>query len=651
MNTRYLVRDRVRSLRPRPGVIAAGLLSLCVAGCGGDSDTTPSAALACDDGLKAAFKPDANTSVILVRKFAKGDDIKLEGTPVPVAPATHVKAAVDMCLVKLVIGPGKSGPVGAPSTSPGIGIEVWLPPALSSDPTQHAWNEIVRAYGSGGWGGGYQADVRNIGNGGGGNTATAPGAPGNLASHIAAVGKGYAVSTSDMGHAPVNNGSFTLHEDGSINTVLWQDFAERSTHEQAEKTKALVKLYYGKAHKYAYWDGFSTGGRQGYKLAQKYPDDFDGILAGAPSFNWSKFITNELYPQLVMERDLGGPIPAAKLNAVSAAANAACGGSTLGFQIDPLACRYNPRADASMLCSGQPGVGVTGTSTAATCLSAAEALAMNKIWYGQTRDGTVPDPAVDNAGASTSLSGNHLWFGLPRGTNLTALAGSSVVGGQLTAVPFAIASAQVALELLDPSYAQSIPAGTLTNSAGANLGQDRWKTLSYADLGRAYDQGLSLQSVFSNINSDAADLSRLRDRGAKVMSYHGLADQLIMPQGSINYFERVAAGMGGISSVQQFNRLYLIPGLAHDGTFATSASIDPATGANASANKVPMPQPSTGRDELFAALRAWVENGQAPGRIDVSSADASVTMPICVYPLKAVQTGPSATSAASYACQ
>ena len=124
-----------------------------------------------------------------------------------------------------------------------------------------------------------------------------------------------------------------------------------------------------------------------------------------------------------------------------------------------------------------------------------------------------------------------------------------------------------------------------------------------------------------------------------------------MPQGSINYFERLVAGMGGTASVQQFNRLYLIPGLAHDGTFASSASIDPATGENASVSKVPLPQPSTGRDELFDALRAWVENGQAPGPINVSSADGSVTMPICVYPLKAMQTGPSATSAASYACQ
>ena len=103
-----------------------------------------------------------------------------------------------------------------------------------------------------------------------------------------------------------------MNPDGSINTVLWNDFAQRGIHEMAVKTKQITKAYYGKAAKYSYWDGFSTGGRQGHKLAQLHPDDFDGILAGAPAFNWTRFITNELYPQIVYQRDLGGvPLTAA----------------------------------------------------------------------------------------------------------------------------------------------------------------------------------------------------------------------------------------------------------------------------------------------------------------------------------------------------
>jgi Tannase and feruloyl esterase len=79
-----------------------------------------------------------------------------------------------------------------------------------------------------------------------------------------------------------------MKADGSPNTVLWQDFSERSLHVESIVTKALTKLYYGKAQKFAYWDGFSTGGRQGYKLIQKWPIDYDGYLVGAPAFNWSK---------------------------------------------------------------------------------------------------------------------------------------------------------------------------------------------------------------------------------------------------------------------------------------------------------------------------------------------------------------------------
>lgn len=80
--------------------------------------------------------------------------------------------------------------------------------------------------------------------------------------------------------------------------MLWRDFAERSLHEMALKTKALTKAYYGRDARYAYWNGFSTGGRQGMKEAQAHPEDFDGTLAGAPAMNWSKFQTSQLYMQL-----------------------------------------------------------------------------------------------------------------------------------------------------------------------------------------------------------------------------------------------------------------------------------------------------------------------------------------------------------------
>jgi feruloyl esterase len=159
-----------------------------------------------------------------------------------------------------------------------------------------------------------------------------------------------------------------------------------------------------------------------------------------------------------------------------------------------------------------------------------------------------------------------------------------------------------------------------------------------------------MQTQFADINTDAADLSKLRDRGAKVLSYHGLSDSLIMPQGSLNYWERVNAAMGGLQKTQAFNRLFLIPGHGHSGAFALSSSVG-VDGKVISANQVPLPQPSTGRDELFNALRNWVEKGVAPERIDLSAASGKLSRPICAYPKQAsLKAGGSPEVAASYVC-
>ena len=598
------------------------VLSACGGGGGADvggSGSVP-AAMACDDSLTTAFRADPGTSVLLVKAFKSGDPVALANSPT-LEPAPV--AAGDMCLVKLLVGPGAPGTAGAPSTSPGIGIEVWLPAPA-------AWNQIVRTYGGGGWGGGFHAETTRLSGSGAAD-----------AIHMAAVGKGYVVSTSDHGHGGTSNaggsGTFAMLENGGINTRLWQDFSERSIHELALKTKALVAAYYGRPQKFAYWDGYSTGGRQGYKLAQKFPGDYSGILAGAPAFNWTQFIIGEFYPQVVMRQDTGGPIDAARLNAVTTAAAASCGGASLGFMLDPLQCRYDPTRDPAALCAGVAGTGVTGTSAnATTCVNLAQARAINKIWYGQTTDGSYVDPAIDNAGGPTLGDSRHLWFGQTRGSSLSITAGP---------VPFPISTDLLALVLQDPAYAQD----DFINATGN--GSNKWRTVDYAGIARAFNQGLALQPAFSHINTDDPDLSALRASGAKVLSYHGLADDFIMTQGSIHYFARAAAAMGGDTELQKFNRLFLIPALAHDSALLRVASYDPATGALTAASKVPLPQSATGRDELFNALRNWVENGVAPGRIELSSADGNVTLPICPWPQKITYRGSGpVTASSSYAC-
>ena len=580
------------------GVWSAALTLMIIAGYGCSGSH-----LVCDDSMKTAFKPDANTNVVLVKAFKQGDPLALSGTP-----GTPTTAAADLCLVKMVVGPGfqDTSPT-APSTSPGIGIEVWLP-------TSRAWNNRIQNLGGGGWAGGNQASTTLIGS--------------TIAAATAV--NGYAVGTTDTGHS-VGNGSFAMRQDGGINTALWTDFAERSLHELALKTKALVQGYYGKAAQRAYWSGCSTGGRQGYKIAQTHPDDYNGYLVGAPAFNWTKFITNELYPQIVMQQDLGGRIATAKLDFMSAAAVSACdrvNGQHLGFILDPRQCRYDPTTDASVLCAGEVGHGVVGTSTSASCVILAEADAMNKIWYGQTADGTYPDPAVDNSSGPTFASSNQLWWGLTRGSITAGLAGPA---------PFSISTDMVALELQDPTYATP----TFMNATGN--GMNRWRQLSYPVLASAFNQGVALQSSFGNINTDNPDLTMARSTGAKIISYHGLADTLIMPQGSTNYFSRVSAFVGGDTEVNKFNRLVLIPGMGHCGNIGSvSGSAGPTLDAN-----VPLPAPN----QLFSALVDWLENNNAPASIVLSSTDASVTLPVCPYPQKATYNGSgSITAAASYSC-
>ncbi len=601
-------------------VFMAGGAAVTLAGCGSSDDDpiaqVPAQAaqstLVCDDSMKAAFAPDANTRVTLVKSFKKGDPLLISGA----ASATTPTASNDVCVVKLNVGPGNPGPADAPSTSPGIGIEVWLP-------TSANWNNRLHLKGGGGWAGTAESATTTL-------VGTNSSSSGSVAT--TAMVEGAVSASTDTGHTgtvPGRDASWAMLPDGTINTTLWKDFSERAIHEMAVKTRALAKAYYGKDAKYSYFNGFSTGGRQGMKEAQANPADFDGILAGAPAFNWTKFITSELYPQLVYQRDLGGVnLTPGQLSLMSNAAIDACGtvgGVKLGYIPDPSQCTYDPRKDASVLCSGQAGLGVTGSNTAASCVNLAQAGAMNKIWYGQTVDGSVPDPAADN-GWSITPSGSQKWYGLTRGTDLNS--------GLAGATQFPIASEMVALELQNP-----VLASTLFRNPTGN-GANGWKNLSYAELANAADRGVALQPQFGDINTDNPDLSAFRNRGGKLLSYHGLSDTLIMPQGTINYYNRVAAQMGGIPATQSFYRFYLVPAMAHG--FANGT-------ANPNANP-PLPT----NDQLYRLLTDWVENSNAPGTITATAAatasTAAKSRPLCLYPLKATYTSGDPNQAASYTC-
>jgi hypothetical protein len=605
-----------RKLARASEVLVLSAFCAALTTCTRAADNQPnSSAMACDDTLKTAMSRTGDTKVLLVKQFHQGESLLLSRASNADAPSAAVErapnanapiAGVDLCLVKLLVGPGNPGPAGVPSTSAGIGIEVLLP-------SPDKWNQRIRAYGNSGWSGTPQTSLSLV-------------ASDDL--HAAATTKGFVVATSDNGHvgSPIDP-SFAMNPDRSINTVGWRDFSERSLHELAEKTKALTKLYYGRAHRYAFWDGFSTGGRQGLKLAQVYPDDFDGILVGAPAINWSTYHTAGLYAQVAMKQDLGAVIAPDKLTNATQAAINACGGAELGFLIDPLSCRYDPTLDPAILCKGQAGKpGAIGTNTSQSCLTLSQAAVINKIWYGQTTDGAAPAPASDNGSANILSDGKRLWFGWTRDADLKTTPAGGAPG-------LILAADQTALELQDPAMGSAM----LTNATGK--GANRWlDTLDYVGLANAQAQGVRLQPEFSNINTDNPDLTRFAAAEGKLLMYQGLADEYIPAQGAINYYERVMTRMGGAQAVQQFYRFYLIPGFTHSGRSEGRPS-------------VPVPQPSSGRDEMFIALQNWVEKGQVPETVQVQSSNSRVSLPLCVYPLKITYRGNGPVqSAASYSC-
>jgi feruloyl esterase len=601
-------------------ISAALLLAACC-------HLTPALAdpLPCDDGIKAAFRPDADTSVIAIRLVKKGEELKAPDAQQPVT------AAADLCLVKLLVGPGATAEKdkSARSYSEGIGIEVWLP-------THANWNERIRNYGGGGWVGGGHRYADKIG---------------SKVPAIVNANIGYASGTTDAGQPWYQDGSFAFLSNGKVNVESLRDFSVRAMVEQAAKTKALVNLYYGKAPKYTYYDGHSQGGRQGMKIAQEYPELYDGYMIAQPALSIAKFGTAGLYPQIVMKTELGftaanKPEAAAFATRVAAASKravAVCDKAGLGFLLDPFTCDYNPARDADMLCAGVDGEGVTGRNNdSATCMTLKEANALNRIWFGATSDGSFDAAQSAEARSGKSLGKNQLWWTFTR---------STAIGGQITNA----SSLGVALALQDVSYAPdaSTASGDPITNASTDV-RNKWRELDYAGLADAVNRGVALQpALFSDLITDKADLGKLRDLGRKVIVYSGLVDDAIPPAGNINYHERVVATMGGHAEVQKFMRMYLLPGSAH-------SSQGRAYTVGGKTDTVPLPKlpgnanqtPTREQDQFFTALVDWVEKGAAPGEIMLTSRDNSLSYPVCVYPLRTTWNGNGdAKQASSYGCR
>src|SRR5580765_5786423 len=209
------------------------------------------------------------------------------------------------------------------------------------------------------------------GNGGGGFSG---GSAGSLRGPVT---QGYAAGATDTGHEG-GSGSFALDANGRLNWQAIQDNAYLGIHEMTVVGKALTQAFYGKAPRYSYFVGGSTGGRQGLMEAQRYPNDYDGILSACPAINWQRFLPADLWPQVVMVAAKNF-VPKSKLAAATAASVTACDaldGVTDGVIDDPTRCAYDPKS-------------LVGTKVGESTFTEADAEVVRKIWEGpRGQDGT-----------------------------------------------------------------------------------------------------------------------------------------------------------------------------------------------------------------------------------------------------------------------
>ncbi|MFD5862883.1 tannase/feruloyl esterase family alpha/beta hydrolase [Streptomyces chartreusis] len=384
-----------------------------------------------------------------------------------------------------------------------------------------------------------------------------------------AVKNGYAAVSTDAGVGDALDTSWALNGEGRVDTALLKNFASRSQHEAAVVGKEVVDAVYGKRPAYSYFTGCSTGGRQGYMEAQRHPDDYDGILADAPAVNWDEFEIATLWPQVVMSNEKTYPSQC-EFKAFTDAAVKACDsldGVKDGLVNDASRCDFDPRrlVGTKVGCDGKE-----------LTITSADATVVRKIWDGPR-----------------TTSGKKLWYGVPVGADIWALAGHSEpdADGNVTGAPFPVPAAWAKLWVAkDPSLDLS--------------------KITYAGFTQLFQQS---QAEYDKvIGTDDPDLSDFRKSGGKLLTWHGEADQYIPTQGTVQYRQKVERELGGTKKVDDFYRLFLAPGTNHCGLNGAAGSADG-----------------------LAALTAWVEHGKAPKTLPATLIDAdgqNVTRDLCSYP-------------------
>ncbi|KAF2628485.1 tannase and feruloyl esterase [Macroventuria anomochaeta] len=419
-------------------------------------------------------------------------------------------------------------------------VRVWLPLKLND------WNSRFQVTG----GGGFATSMAFVG--------LAP-----------AIQQGYAAVSTDGGHDEFSWTSleWVLNPDRTINWDLWHNFMQRSVVEQILIGKNIVEQYYGERPRHSYWNGCSQGGRQGYMLAQKYPDLLDGIMAAAPALNLVSISMGGYWPQLVM-KEADTYVSGCEFAYFTKKIMEACDmldGIEDSVIMDPDGCKFDPGSlvGNEFVCDGQE-VKVT----------ASMADVVRKI-----RDGP------------RSPLGAQIWHGLTPGTNYATLANITITPGGVRS------QGPIALPVLE----------TLLLPPNFNL-----SSITPIDYFALWAQAAVEWSW--TMATESTDLTALRDSGTKLLTWHGITDDVIPYQSTVEYRKRVQREMGGANEVDKFYRLFLAPGVGHCALGLGPLPTDP-----------------------LAALVDWVERGNAPETIDaatVDSAGEAITRQLCKWPAK-----------------
>ncbi|PYU29061.1 MAG: tannase/feruloyl esterase family alpha/beta hydrolase [Acidobacteria bacterium] len=453
-----------------------------------------------------------------------------------------------------------------PTSDSDIRFEVWLP---ASD-----WNGKFLSVGNGGFAGSinYYAMADDL-------------------------RRGYATAATDTGHeGDAEDASWAFKHPEKV-----VDFGYRGLHATAENAKALIQTFYNSAVRHSYFDSCSDGGREALMEAQRFPEDFDGILAGAPANFWTHMLAAAVeIIQGMYGKDPSAYIPSAKLPAIQSAALAACDaqdGVKDGIISDPLRCHFDPSV---LLCKGKDS---------RDCLTAPQLSTLKNLYAGaqdshgkQIFPGYMPGAEDGPAGWAPWITGS----------------GPGKASG--------------------PVYAE--------NYFRYMVFQDpAWNLLSAnVDITEA----MADEKTGAILNATDPDLGRFRTRGGKLILYHGWNDPAISPLNTINYYNSVVAKMGA-KNADSFLRLYMVPGMQH---------CFPGPGPNWF-GQTGHPTAKGKAYGVFDALEEWVEKGTAPGDViatkyleDDVAKGVQMTRPLCPYPQIARYKGTGDTNdAANFVCR